>query len=238
MKLKSIGIVGGGGGPIGSASILQEIIAECQRTYGSWRSYEYPCLNFYSYPYSEMMLVRHNSSSIPSRELSYCIQQLKLMGMEIIVIPCFTMCSYLTFRKYDVELIEMAPIVQSFLKENDIKNPLILCSGRTRNSGYCDRFFECRYPNTTIQKELDMLIEEALRGEKIDISPLLFKLPYVPIVCAATALNAQMLPVKDPRLINPNRLLAQYVVQLCYEGTWMRSHTHQPELENSIYNIL
>ncbi|MBS0622408.1 MAG: hypothetical protein JSR80_05575 [Verrucomicrobia bacterium] len=57
MKPRPIGIVAGGGGPIiGSSAMLRDIISECQRKYHSCRSYEYPCINFYSYPYSETML--------------------------------------------------------------------------------------------------------------------------------------------------------------------------------------
>lgn len=221
MKPRPIGIVSGGGGPIGSVSILRDIVTECQKKYGSARSYEYPCVNFYSYPYSEMLLVNNNSSGIPSRELAYCIQQLKLIGMEIIVVPCFTMGSYLTYRNYGVELIEMGPIMQQYLKKNAISNPMVLCSERTRKSNYCDRYFSCQYPTESLQKEVSFFLEEALKGEKINIKPLLDKLPKdVPIVCAATTLNAQMEDMDHPRLINPNKVLVQHVVQRSYEGTF------------------
>jgi|GEM_PF-4727065 len=226
MKPRPIGIVAGGGGPIGSSSVLREIISECQRQYGSWRSYEYPCINFYSFPYSEMMLVHNNSSSIPSRELSYCVQQLKLVGMEIIVVPCFTMSSYLTYRQYGIELIEMGTMMRSYMEKNNIKNPLVLCSERTRISGYCDKNFECHYPNEKIQKELALLIEEALQGKKVDIRPLLDQLPDVPILCAMTTISAQLAEeVTDPRWINPSKLLAQYVVYRSYEGTYKEEAT-------------
>jgi len=218
MKPRSIGIVAGGGGPIGSASVLQELISECQRKYGSCRSYEYPCINFYSFPYSEIMLTQNSSSSIASRELSHSIQQLKLVGMEIIVVPCFTMCSYLTYRKFGVELIEMGPLMQDYLKKNNITNPLVLCSERTRKSRYCENHFACTYPNDPIQREITLLIERALSGKKITVRPLLDELPDVPILCAATILNAQMLKEPDdPRWINPNKLLAQYVICRSFE---------------------
>ena len=219
MKPRPIGIVAGGGGPIGSSSVLRDIISECQKKYNSHRSYEYPCINFYSYPYSETMLV-NNATSIPSRELSYCIQQLKLVGMEVIVVPCFTMSSYLTYRNYGVELIEAGAMMRLHLEKNKIKDPLVLCSTRTRMSGYCDKYFECHYPDEQIQKEISLLIEEALKGEKIDVLPVLKKLPDVPILCAMTTLNAQMEEIDDPRWINPNKLIAEYVVYRSYEGTF------------------
>ncbi len=218
MTPRSIGIVAGGGGPLGSSSVLRNIILECQKQYNSWRSYEFPCINFYSFPYSEMLLDK-NSCSIPSRELSYCIQQLKLTGMEIITIPCFTVSSYLTYHNYGVELIEVGVMMNHYLEKETIKNPLVLCSKRTRNSGYCDRNFECHYPNETVQKELNYLIEQALQGEQVDIRPLLSQLPDQPIVCACTVLNSQMHAPDDPRLINPNKLLAQYVVYRSFEGS-------------------
>ena len=219
MQPRSIGIVAGGGGPIGSSSVLRDIISECQKKYNSWRSHEYPCINFYGYPYSEMML-DNNSFSMASRELSYCIQQLKLVGMEIIIVPCFTMCSYLTYRNYGVELIEMGTMMHAHLEKNNIKDPLVLCSDRTRRSGYCDKHFECHYPNDLIQKEIAFLIEEALKGEEVNMLPLLNKLPDVPIVCAMTTLNAQMKKVDDPRWINPNKLMAEFVVYRSYEGVF------------------
>jgi aspartate/glutamate racemase len=218
MKPRSIGIIAGGGGPIGSLSVLRDIIAVCQRQYGSWHSYEYPCINFYSYPYSEMLLIHNNNSSIPSRELSYCIQQLKLIGMEIIVVPCFTLSSYLTYRNYGIELIEMGTMLFHYLEKNNIKNPLVICSERTRKSGYCNKYFECHYPDEHLQKEISLLSEKALKGESVDLSPILNKLPNEPIVCAATVLNAQMKPIDDLRLINTNKLLAEFVVYRSYEG--------------------
>lgn len=217
MKPRPIGIVAGGGNPIGSTSVLQNMISECQRKYNSWRSYEFPCINFFSFPYSEMLLTR-NDCTIPSRELSYCIQQLKLVGMEIVVIPCFTVSSYLTYRNYGIELIEMGTMMHHHLEKNNIQYPLVLCSERTRRSGYCDRNFACHYPTEAIQKELNALLEQALQGKKINVQPILDQLPDGPIVCAGTVLNAQMLPIDDPRWINSNQVLAEYVIHRSYEG--------------------
>lgn len=219
MKPRAIGIVAGGGGPLGSSSVLRDIIFECQRKYNSCRSYEYPCINFFSYPYSETMLL-DNPCEIPSRELSYSIQQLKLIGMEVIVVPCFTMSSYLTYRSYGVELIEAGIMMQRHLEKNKIKNPLVICSNRTKKSGYCDNYFECHYLDDSMQKEISLLIERAFKGEQINIQSVLDQLPDVPIVCAMTTLNAQMEEVKDPRWINPNKLIAEYVVYRSYEGKY------------------
>jgi hypothetical protein len=239
MKPRSVGIVAGGGGPLGSASVLRDVLAECQRQYGSWRSYEYPCINFYSFPYSEVLLVHNNSSSIPSRELSFSIQQLKLIGMEIIVIPCFTMSSYLTYRNYGVELIEMGTVIQHYLEKNNLENPLILASERTRLAEYCDKFFACRYPNTLIQQELNFLLEAALQGKRVDLTPLLNKLPNVPIVCASTVLNAQSEETNDPRLLNANKILAQYIVTRSYEGELGNENlAHTESKERYIANCL
>src|SRR5690625_863589 len=220
MKPRPIGIVAGGGSPIAASFVLREIISECQKQYNSWRSYEYPCINLYSYPYSEMLLV-HNTCSIPSRELSFCIQQLKLIGMEMIVVPCFTMSSYLTYRSYGVELVEMGAIMQDYLEKNNIKNPLVLCSDRTRKSGYCDKYFECHYPDDELQQELGALVEEALRGKKIDIRHLLDRLPDVPILCGMMTISAQLaVDISDPRWIDPAKPLAQYVVHRSYQGSF------------------
>lgn len=225
MKPRPIGIVAGGGGPIGACSVLRDIISECQTHYGSWRSFEYPCINFYSFPYSETLLVNHNTSSLPSRELSYSIQQLKLIGMEIVVVPCFTMGSYLTYRNYGIELIEMGSLMRVYLEKHSISNPLVLCSERTRQSGYCDKNFPCHYPTDSAQKELNNLIEKALKGEKVDIQPLLNSLPNTPILCAMTTINAQLShEVSDPRWINPNKVLAQHVVHRCFEGGYENTH--------------
>lgn len=228
IKPRSIGIVAGGGGPIGSASVLNDIIAACQKKYGSCRSYEFPCLNFYSFPYSEMMLVNNNNGSVPARELSHCIQQLKLLGMEIILVPCFTMCSYLTYRNYGIELIEVGAVMRHYLEKQQIKNPLIFCSERTRKSGYCDNFFACRYPDDAIQKEVSYAIEDALNGKRVNLRPLLEKLPDIPIVCAATVLNAQLEPLNDPRWINPNKIVAEHTVTRSFEGTFHNSFTEAP----------
>lgn len=123
MKPRLIGIVSGGGGPLGSTFVLREIISACQKKYQCCKSCEYPCINFYSYPYSEKLLTHDSSCTIPSQELNFCIQQLKLLGMEIVVIPCFTMGSYLTHRNYGVELIEMGDILKIYLEKNKISNP-------------------------------------------------------------------------------------------------------------------
>lgn len=236
MKPRSIGIVAGGGGPLGASFILQKIVAECQMQYGSMRSYEYPCINFYSYPYSETLLMNH-SSTIPSRELSFCIQQLKLVGMEIIVVPCFTMGSYLTYRNYGVELIEMGSVMKRHLEKNNLKNPLVICSERTRKSEYCNKFFECQYPDDAFQKELMLLMEGAFQGQKIDITPLLDRLPDVPILCGMTTISAQLAnKVTDPRWIDSAQVLAQYVVDRSYQGSLgddllQQTATHKAECD-------
>ena len=62
------------------------------------------------------------------------------------------------------------------------------------------------------------MIEQASKRERIDIGPILDQLPDGPIVCACTVLNAQMQPRDDSRWINPNELLARYVVHRSYEG--------------------
>lgn len=230
MKPRAIGIVAGGGGPLGSSSVFRDIIFECQRKYNSCRSYEYPCMNFFSYPYSETML-QNSPSEIPSRELSYCIQQLKLIGMEIIVVPCFTMSSYLKYRSFGVEVIEAGTMMQRHLEKHKIKNPLIICSNRTKQSGYCNKYFDCHYPNESIQREISLLIEQALKGEKIHVQPLLDRLPDVPIVCAMTTLNAQAEEVLDTRWINPNKLMAEYVVYRSYEGKYEDEESQKPYIE-------
>ncbi|MBI3901087.1 MAG: hypothetical protein HY324_02925, partial [Chlamydiia bacterium] len=49
--------------------------------------------------------------------------------------------------------------------------------------------------------------------------PLLDKLPDVPIICAMTTINAQLIQeVDDPRWINPSKILAEHVVYRSYEG--------------------
>ncbi len=129
------------------------------------------------------------------------------------------MSSYLINRNYGVELIEMGTVVKSYLLKNNSKNPLILCSDRTRRSGYCDKHFECHYPNYKIQKKINSLIEKAIKGGKIDIYSLLNELPDASIICAETVLNARLNEINDPRWINPNKLLAQYVAYRSCEGT-------------------
>lgn len=65
---------------------------------------------------------------------------------------------------------------------------------------------------------MSYLIELALKEEKVDIRLLLDKLPDVPILCAMTTINVQLIgEVDDPRWINPNKILAQYVVYRSYE---------------------
>jgi aspartate/glutamate racemase len=217
MKPRPIGILSGGGGPIGSTFILREIISACQKQYHCCRSYDFPCINFYSFPYSEK-LAHDSSGAIAVQELGFCIQQLKLLGMEIVVIPCFTMGSYLSHRSFGVELIEMGAIMKLYLEKNEIEKPLVLCSERTRKSGYCLKHFECHYLSDLLQQELNALIQEAFKGNKIDMRPFLDRLPDVPIVCAMTTLAAQLLtPVNDPRWIDPTGLLASHVVERSYE---------------------
>jgi len=229
MSPRSIGIVAGGGGPLGSASILQAIIKECQTQHHSCRSYEFPCIDFFSFPYSEMLLL-NNAYTLPARELSYCIQQLKVIGMDMIVIPCLTLSSYLTFENYGVELIEVGSVMGNHFKKKEINNPLILCTERARQSGYCEKHFRCRYPDREIQNELNCLIEKALLGERVSIAAILQKLPAGPIVSACTVLNAQMQPVDDPRVLFSNNLLTTYVVKRSYSAPYTYSN-HYNRLE-------
>jgi aspartate/glutamate racemase len=238
MGTRSIGIIAGGGGPLGSINFVQDIVNACQKKFNSWRSYEYPTINFYSYPYSEMFLAKNNDS-MAARELSHCIQQLRTSGMEIIVIPCFTVASYLTYRQYyPVELIEMGPVIQSYLDEYSLFEPMVICSNRTKNSKYCDRFFNCSYPSEKIQTQITLCIEQALKGEKVDLRPILDQLPDVPIVCAGLVLSAQMKKLDDPRFIDSRKILADYVVERSFKGTIKDNPYPSVQLETQIEAML
>jgi hypothetical protein len=126
----------------------------------------------------------------------------------------------LKYRSYGVELIEAGTMMQRHLEKNKVKNLLVICSNRTKQSGYCNKYFECHYPDDSTQKEISLLIEQALKGEQINIQSVLDRLPDVPIVCAMTTLNAQMGKIDDPRWIDPNKLMAEYVVHRSYEGKY------------------
>lgn len=241
-KPRSIGFVAGGGGPVSAAALFKSIIDECQSKYGACKSSDYPLINLYSYPYSQSTLTTLHSD-VPSQELTSCIQQLVLIGMQIVVIPCFTISSYLTFRNYGIELIEMGSIVGNYLQKNNIKNPLVLCTKRTKKSKYCEQFFECHYPSDAEQEELMGYFERASKGEKIDIRPFLDRVPKdMPVVCASNLLNVQIGEVDDPRWVNPNKLLVEYLVYRSYNGIledeykWFHFAIHENQKVNNISN--
>lgn len=216
MKPRPIGLVGGIGGPLGVSTILQKIVQECKNRYLCLKSHEYPCLSLFSYPYSQLPTANFSNRTW---ELDFSVEQLKRMGAEIVVIPCFTMSSFLSHRNYGIELIEMGSVLVDFLEEKKIEHPLILCTERTRESGYCDQLFPCHYPSKEIQSKVDLLIDRARAGEQIDLKPLLSLLPGGPIVGACSLLNLQSLPHNDSRYIDPTYALAKAVVTRSFEGT-------------------
>ena len=213
---KSIGILSAAGGPVSSISIFEKIIEKCQKKYNCIRSHEYPPIHLTCYPYSELMLPKEGNEFIAISEIKSVINHMKFIGMQIVLIPCFTLSSYLKDKVYyGIHVIDIGSVLQEYINKNKIENPMIICSEKARISGCFENLFTCRFPSKEMQQKINLLIEKGLQMNKVDLQPIMDEYKNETVVCASQILNSQKEKYCEG-LLDTNDLIIDIATQLSF----------------------
>lgn len=100
------------------------------------------------------------------------------------------------------------------------EKPLVFCTSTSANFGLHKQFFPCLYPNKETQQEVDVIIDQILKG--FDKSAILKKLislikaqsiKTIILGCTELSLFAANLSVPNKQIIDPLELMANKILQ-------------------------
>lgn len=220
MKPKIIGIVGGAG-PLAGANLLERVFMLSNRRYGCYRDADYPQVLLNSFPFSDM-LTSEKDTLLLKAELSLSLNQLRAQGAEVLAIACNTLHNFLDADQDREDLINLPRQLGEELRSE--KMPLVLCTTTSRENNMHRNFFECSYPEPSIQLKVDGIIDRILQG--LDSSPIAEDLLTlieeslactVILGCTELSLFAKELVVSSKKVIDPLEMLAEKILEKSFK---------------------
>ncbi len=154
-----IGIIGGAG-PMAGRLFFDKIITWYQRNKGSWRDEEFPSILLCSYPFSDMLTTGLDRKTV-TQELVDVIQSL---DVKYLIIACNTLH---VFGEGVLSHPGWIHLMKTCAEEisNNSQEPLVLCTTTSNKDKIHQRYFDCTYPPTQEQEDIDRIIEGVLKGE-------------------------------------------------------------------------
>jgi len=156
-----IGIIGGAG-PMAGALLFEKII-EVSQWYGCKVDADFPFCSLINYPFAPM-LTQGYDENVLSKQLEECFSILLGNGVTIAAIACNTLHAFLPSVPNEIRLIHMIEETKSYLELKGWDNPLILCSSTSARNRLHARYFNCRYPEESLQQTVDHLIDRITEG--------------------------------------------------------------------------
>lgn len=230
---KKIGIIGGAG-PMASCLLYQEIIRICQKSYGCQNDRDFPEIIIINYPFSDMLCmqdVEKNKTTLIN-QLQECFNRLEQHDVEIAVIACNTLHTFLKYIQTSIKIsVRVDKVVAEYIKQEKLNNIAVFSTETTVALGLYQK--PCTSNSvvyTDEQQKLTLVINNILGGTisqyeinsfcKI-IEALFKKSLFDGIVLGCTELSLLYEPVlcflqkKLPSitLLDTTRLLAQAVVK-------------------------
>lgn len=216
MKPKIIGIVGGAG-PLAGVDLLERVLRLSNRLYGCYRDGDYPQVLLNSFPFSDMLTSEKNSAKVKS-ELSYCLNQLRANGAEVLAIACNTLHTFLDDDQDKNDLVHLPRLLGKVSCSDEI--PLVLCTSTSRENNVHKKFFECYYPDLSTQFKVDEMIDRILKGEESygivkDLLSLIeqSRASTVVLGCTELSLFVKELAECNKRIIDPLDVLAEKILE-------------------------
>ncbi len=224
MKPKPIGIIGGAG-PIAGISLLKDIISFARVQYGCWKDEDFPEILFISFPFSDMLSEEAKASQI-RRELRSCLQKLRRAGAAALGIACNTLHAFLEPQELkSTDLLRLPQLARAEIPA--FATPLVLNTSTSRRLSLYSKEFPCRYPNQPVQRELDELIIQILKG--IDVLAQLQALisaqdeEVILLGCTELSLYTSRLTESSQKIIDPLKILAKKLIKTSMKkegGDW------------------
>jgi len=222
MKPKPIGVIGGAG-PSAGAFFLERLFSLARTRYGCHRDADFPEVFLISFPFSEMLDSRQNFATLQG-ELRDCLKQLRQNGAGIMAIACNTLHAFLGPREESRGLVHLPRVLGENLSQRD-EAPLVLCTSTSAQLGLHQRFFPCVYPNSSIQTEVDEIIDQILKGGpspsiKKRLKALINRQAANTVIlgCTELSLFAAQLSLANKSIVDPLEILAGEVLKTSFKG--------------------
>jgi aspartate racemase len=210
MKPKPIGILGGAG-PLAGALLLERVLSLAGSLYGCQRDSDFPKVFLLSFPFSEMLSPQIDVPLL-RKELKECLDQLRRNGAEVIAIACNTLHAFLD-TQLSFDLIHLPQEVANALPTSEI--PLVLCTSTSVQFEVHRCFFPCIYPESSVQEEIDSVIDQILKGinRRMILKQLLAilnsqKASTIVLGCTELSLFTNDLLLKNKVIIDPLEIVA------------------------------
>lgn len=161
--MKKLGIIGGAG-PLASALFYETLVHECYRLNGSL-----PEILLLNYPFTRLLKPEEKlqNSFRTQIELNYCLDALKMGGIEIAVLVCNTL--HLELAKISLRSIQFQKIPSLVLEdigERKGERLLLLGTQNTCNSSlYQESGKTIFLPSSDEQQVVDKVIDHILEGK-------------------------------------------------------------------------
>jgi len=221
MKPKIIGIVGGAG-PLAGANLLERVLILSNRSYNCYRDADYPQILVNSFPFSDMLTSEKDNLLLRS-ELSLCLNQLRAQGAEVLAIACNTLHNFLDADQEREDLIHLPRLLSMEMGSREV--PLILCTMTSRENNLHKQFFECTYPEISVQAKVDEIIDRILKGKDLqliakDLLALIENEAASKVIlgCTELSLFAKELATSKKKIIDPLEILAQKIVEKSFKN--------------------
>jgi aspartate racemase len=219
MKPKPIGILGGAG-PLAGALLLERVFSLSGSLYGCQRDSDFPKVFLLSFPFSEMLSPKMDVSLL-RKELKECLDQLRRNGSEVISIACNTLHAFLDTQQPSIDLIHLPREVANAIPTDE--TPLVLCTSTSVQFEVHRHFFPCTYPESRVQKEIDSVIDQTLKGinRRIILKQLLAilnsqKAGIIVLGCTELSLFAKHLLLKNKIIIDPLEIAAKKLLKISF----------------------
>lgn len=206
MSPKPIGVVGGAG-PFAGLYLLDRLFSISQSKYGCLNDKDFPLVILYSFPFSDMLSESRDETRV-REELLNALNQLKLLGAELIAIACNTLHAFLPLND---NVIALPDVLAKSLRDK----PLVLCTKTAREKEVHKREFECSYPDNETQNEVDEIIRRTLKGDDLldELQSLINRQKEEKVLLGCTELSLYASRLKGKPLIDPLELLANKLLE-------------------------
>jgi aspartate racemase len=234
--MKKIGIIGGAG-PAASALLYEKIIEACQHTYHCSDDSDFPEIIVISYPFSHMLSgqdARLYKTQI-EQELQSCFDKLNAYGVDIIVIACNTLHTFLaTIHKGTAQFLSLVDVTATQMHDLGLKTFLTLGTQQTINAGLY-RFVDTLHglaPTPAEQEAVSRIIDTILTGkhthrDSITLADLIChhvnKFDGVVLACTELSVLAAKWPLElsaplalRVKVIDPLSIVAQRLLEMVF----------------------
>jgi aspartate racemase len=151
------------------------------------------------------------------------LNQLRAQGAEVLAIACNTLHNFLDPDQDREDLIHLPRMLREELGSEEM--PLVFCTTTCSENHVHRVYFECCYPEPSVQLKVDEIIDRILQGaESLQIVADLLALieqsnaSTVILGCTELSLFAKELVGSSKKIIDPLEILAQKIIETSFKN--------------------